>query len=276
MLMKSRSRSRSRSPVRNGRLDAVRSERRFEENPLLKIKEERRDATDMLMKTEMSEREQMFKNEFLRSADPFLQASVMDRTRMLAPGFLGADRLPNPAALWNPFEKGALDLQNHRLGLQREMEQSRNPLVNRFAHPQTMSSMAVLEQERLKEEMLFREERARKEFIDGLPLFERERLFYENSKLPTLRPPDHLAAMAHHFPRTISPALGHPSLIKRSSPAVIPGAPPPLIHSVTAPHNRGLNPAAIGKTKGVSPIDSVGESKCDSNSNSTDPDAHSR
>ena len=259
-----------------------RNDRRYDENPLLKIKEERRETDvlmserDRILKTEMSEREQLLKNEFLRSADPFLQASVMDRTRMLAPGFLGGDRLPTPTALWNPFEKGAIDLQNHRLGIQREIEQSRNPLVSRFPHPQTVSSMAVLEQERLKEEMLMREERARKEFIDGLPLFERERLFYENSKLPTLRPPDHLAAMAHHFPRTLSPALNHPSLIKRSSPAVIPGAPPPLIHSVNAPQNRGHNPAVMGKTKGVSPIDSVGESKCDSNSNSTDPDAHSR
>lgn len=284
ILVKSRSRSRSRSPVRNGRVDSSRSsDRRYDENPLLKIKEERREREDILserdriLKTEMAERENMLKNEFLRTADPFLQASMLDRTRMLAPGFLGGDRLPNPAAMWNPFDKGALDIQNHRLGLQREIEQNRNPLVSRFPHPQTVTAgMAMLEQERIKEEILMREERARREYIDGLPLFEKERLFYENSKIPTLRPPDHLAGLGHHFPRTLSPALGHPSLIKRSSPAVIPGAPPPLIHSVCAPPNRGHNPAALNKTKGVSPIDSVGESKCDSNSNSTDPDAHSR
>lgn len=284
ILVKSRSRSRSRSPVRNGRVDSANSsDRRYVENPLMKIKEERREREDLLMerdrllKNEMSEREHLLKNEFLRTADPFLQASVLDRTRMLAPAFLGGDRLPNPAALWNPFDKGALDVQNHRLGIQREMEQNRNPLVGRFPHPQTMAGMAVFEQqERFKEELLLREERARREYIDGLPLFERERLFYENSKIPTLRPPDHLVGLAHHFPRTISPALGHPSLIKRSSPAVIPGAPPPLIHSVCGPPNRSHNPAALNKTKGVSPIDSVGESKCDSNSNSTDPDAHSR
>ena len=249
----------------------------------MKIKEERREREDLmserdrLLKNEMSEREQMMKNEFLRTTDPFLQASTMDRTRMLVPGFFGAERFPNPSAMWNPFDKGPLDFQNHRLGIQRDLEPNRNPLLTRFPHPQTVTSMAVLEQERLKEELLLREERARREYLDGLPLFERERLFYENSKIPTLRPPENLVVgLGHHFPRTLSPALGHPSLIKRSSPAVMPGAPPPLIHTVSAPPNRGHNPAMINKNKGVSPIDSVGESKCDSNSNSTDPDAHSR
>ena len=286
ILMKSRSRSRSRSPVRNGRVDSAKlTDRRYEENPLMKIKEERREREDLmsaerdrLLKNEISEREQMMKNEFLRTTDPFLQqASAMERTRMLMPGLLGMDRFQNPAAVWNPFDKGPLDFQNHRFGIPRDLEPNRNPLLTRFPHPQTVTSMAMLEQERLKEELLLRDERAKRDYLDGLPLFERERLFYEqHSKIPTLRPPENFVGMAHHFPRTISPAFGHPSMIKRSSPAVIPGAPPPLIHTVNAPHNRGLNPAMMNKNKGVSPIDSVGESKCDSNSNSTDPDAHSR
>ena len=270
ILAKSRSRSRSRSPMRNGRIDLVKSERssydrRPEETSALKIKEERRDS--------LAREEELLS---LRTADPFLHSGLMDRSRMLTPAaFLGGERghATHPS-LWNPFDKSPADFMNHRLGLHRELEQARDPFLNRLPGPAIHPSFpgfSALEQERLREEMFLRDtERAKRDYLERLPLLEKERIYFENSKIPTLRPPDHLA---HAFARNMSPAMNH---MKRSSPSVGPGGPPPLIHSGTSSQSRSHGSPLVNKAKGVSPTDSVGESKRDSNSNSTDPDAHSR
>lgn len=280
-----KSRSRSRSPMRNGRADSVKSdrsfERRSEDSGIMKVKEERRDSltreNDLMA---AAERERLLKNDFiansLRTGEAFLQGSVMDRARMLNPAaaYSMTDRVPPHPSLWNPFDKGPVDI---RLNFQREMEQAREQLLlNRFpgpALPPGFPGLMSLEQERFRDEMLLREKRER-DYLERLPAFTRERMFYENSKIPGMRPEDHLhPSLANSFSRS-SPALHNH--IKRSSPAMIPGAPPPLIHSVSAHGSRGHNSPAVNKTKGVSPTDSVGESKRDSNSNSTDPEAHSR
>lgn len=273
--------------MRNGRADSVKSDRSFdrrsEDSSLMKVKEERRDSltreNDLIA---AAERERLLKNDYiansLRTGDAFLPGGVMDRARMLNPAaaYSVTDRVPPHPSLWNPFDKGPVDIQNIRLNLQREMEQAREQLLlNRFpgpALPPGFPGLASLEQERFRDEMILREKRER-EYLERLP-FSRERMFYENTKIPGMRPEDHLhPSLASSFSRS-SPALHNH--MKRTSPSVIPGAPPPLIHSVSAHSSRGHNSPAVNKTKGVSPTDSVGESKRDSNSNSTDPDAHSR
>lgn len=283
------SRSRSRSPMRNGRADSVKSERsydrRTDENSITKVKEERRESLTREDDLIAAERERLLKNDYLanslRTSEAFMQASMMDRARMLTPAAAAAysvgDRVPPHPALWNPYDKGPVDFGNLRMNLQREMEQAREHLLlNRFPGPGLQPGfpgLAALEQDRLREEMLLREKRER-DYFERLPVFARERMFYENSKIPSLRP-DHLhPSLANSFSRNISPAQHNH--IKRSSPAVMPGAPPPLIHTVSSQSSRGHNSSTVNKSKGVSPADSVGESKRDSNSNSTDPDAHSR
>jgi len=281
-----KSRSRSRSPMRNGRADSVKSDRSYERRPEdlsgLKVKEERRES--LTRDEELSERERFLKNDFLgggslRPSDAILQASLMDRARMMTPAaFFASDRVPPHPSFWgNPFDKGPMDFQSQRLNFQREMEQARETLLNRFPGPGGLPpgfppGLSPYEQDRLREEILLREKR---DYIERQQLMERDRFLYEN-KIPGLRPPEHLhhVSLAHGFPHAMSPALLH-NHIKRSSPAVIPGAPPPLIHTSAGSHGRGHNSPAVNKAKGVSP-DSVGESKRDSNSNSTDPDAHSR
>ncbi|XP_053374941.1 autism susceptibility gene 2 protein-like isoform X3 [Mercenaria mercenaria] len=290
--MLAKSRSRSRSPMRNGRADSVKSERSFErrseDSNIMKVKEERRESLtreDDLMAAAAAERERLLKNEYLansiRTGDAFLQGSVMDRARMLNPAlaYSVTDRVPPHPSLWNPFDKGPVDFQNIRQNLQREMEQAREQLLlNRFPGPGLQPGfpgLSPFEQERLRDEMILRETQKReRDYLERLPAFTRERMFYENSKIQGIRPQDHLhPSLSNSFSRS-SPALHNH--IKRSSPAMLPGAPPPLIHSVSTHGSRGHNSPAVNKTKGVSPTDSVGESKRDSNSNSTDPDAHSR
>ncbi|KAL4223129.1 Autism susceptibility protein 2 protein [Mactra antiquata] len=280
MLVKSR--SRSRSPMRNSRSESVKSERSYDKRPDdssgMKVKEERRE--DDLMN------ERLLKNDYLanslRTADAFMQAGLMDRTRMLTPtaafsAVAAAERVPPHPSLWNPFDKGPVDIPNMRLNLQREMEQARDQLLlNRFPGPSLPPSfpgLSPFEQDRIREEMILREKRER-DYLERLPIFARERMLYE-SKIPGLRPPEHLhASLGNNYSRNVSPALHNH--LKRSSPSMLPGAPPPLIHSASAQSSRGHGSPAVNKTKGVSPTDSVGESKRDSNSNSTDPDAHSR
>ncbi|XP_060586469.1 autism susceptibility gene 2 protein-like isoform X3 [Ruditapes philippinarum] len=293
--MLAKSRSRSRSPMRNGRSDSVKSERSFERRSedsgmnVMKVKEEKRESLTreddlMVAAAAERERERLMKNEYIansiRTGDPFLQGAVMDRARMLNPAsaYSVTDRVPPHPSLWNPFDKGPVDFQNIRLNLQREMEQAREQLLlNRFPGPglqQGFPGLSPFEQERFRDEMILREKRER-DYLERLPAFTRERMFYENSKIQGIRPQDHLThpSLSNSFSRN-SPALHNH--IKRSSPAILPGAPPPLIHSVSAHSSRGHNSPAVNKSKGVSPIDSVGESKRDSNSNSTDPDVHSR
>ena len=256
-----KSRSRSRSPMRNGRADSVKSERGYDRRPeemALKIKEERRESF-----TREDEHNMM--------SDRLIHASMMERARMMTPAaYMTNDRVPPHPSLWNPFDKGPMDFQNHRLNFQREMEHS---LLNRFPGPSGVPGFGLspYEQERIREEMILREKR---ELMERLPVFERERLLYEGKLAALQRPPEHLHPIGHGFPHSISPALHNH--VKRSSPSMLPGVPPPLIHSSSGHNSRNHSSPAVNKTKGVSPTDSVGESKRDSNSNSTDPDLHSR
>lgn len=263
-----KSRSRSRSPMRNGRADSVKSERSYDRRPeesVLKVKEERRESLT---------RDDDHMADRLRNSEALLHASMIERARMMTPAaYMTSDRVPPHPSLWNPFDKSPLDFPSHRFTFQREMEQARDSLLNRFPGPGGVHagfSLSPFDQERLREEMLLREKRD----IMERSVYDRERLLYEG-KLSGLRPPEHLhPTIAHGFPHSISPALHNH--VKRSSPSMLPGAPPPLIHSTSGHNSRNHSSPAVNKTKGVSPTDSVGESKRDSNSNSTDPEAHSR
>ena len=190
--------------MRNGRADSVKSdrsfERRSEESNILKVKEERRESLTREDDLIAAERERLLKNDYLastlRTADPFMQASMMDRARMLTPvaaAYSLSDRVPPHPSLWNPFDKGPMDFQNMRLNLQREMEQAREHLLlNRFPGPGLQPGfpgLSPFEQERLREEMLLREKRER-DYLERLPGLASERMFYEG-KIPGLRPPEH-------------------------------------------------------------------------------------
>ncbi|KAH3741099.1 hypothetical protein DPMN_047817 [Dreissena polymorpha] len=129
-----------------------------------------------------------------------MQASLIDRARMMTPSMLRMDRLPPEWS--NLFDKGSMDFRNHRLSFQREMEQARDHLFGRYPGPTGIPlgfppGLSHFEQERFKDEMYFRE---KKEYMDRLPVYERERLFYENKLPPDLRPQDHL-----HPPFTVMP-----------------------------------------------------------------------
>lgn len=273
-----KSRSRSRSPMRNGRADSVKSERGYDRRPedsSLKVKEERRESLTR-DDDHMSERERMLKNEYLgsnslRTSDQFLHASMLDRARMMTPAsYFRGERVPPHPSLWHPFDKRPVDFQSHRLTFQREMEQARDHLLNHIPGPSGVPAGFGLSP--FEQEMILKEKR---DYIERLPMYEREHLFYD-SKLPGLRPPELLhPTIAHSFPHSMSPAL-HNHTKHGNSPSILPGAPPPLIHSTSGHSSRNHSSPAVNKTKGVSPTDSVGESKRDSNSNSTDPDVHSR
>lgn len=275
----SRSRSRSRSPVQNGRLDSSKSEssfdKRYEDSKtLLKIKEERRE--DDLYHVDRDKLRNELRNDYLfgsghQVANP-MSANMAERARLLSSHpYFGADRLPPHPSMWNPYDKSSVDFNHHTLQLRQEMERERERMLTRLQP----TSLLGLEQDRLrKEEMLFQDERVRREIMER-NLFERERLAFEQSKLSSLRPGDHFVAPSH-LGRTISPMMAGAS---RGSPACLPGAPPPLIPSSSATQTRShSNSPAVGKPRGLlGPTDSSDlKDKRDSYSNSTDPDSHSR
>lgn len=263
----SRSRSRSRSPLRNGRIDSLIYDKRYEDKSAhLKIKEERREEDFM-----NAEREKLLRNEYLLGqmgapSNP-LNMSMFDRTRMLAPAsLLGPERVPVHPSLWNPVDKNPLDIARHNLQLRQEMERE-SRLLNSGLHPSLSAS--ILDQVRMKEEIFYDQEHR---FFDRLPYMDRERLAYEQSKMPQLRAAEQFSM--NHFQRTMSPMYNHHMMGKGASPALMPGIPPPLIPSASATQSRShTNSPSSGKSKGCSPSDSNNDlkDKRDSASNSTDP-----
>ncbi|XP_021366013.1 autism susceptibility gene 2 protein-like isoform X5 [Mizuhopecten yessoensis] len=288
-----RSRSRSRSPLQNGRVGSAKSdssfERRFDDRGGLKIKEERRDE-DMLH----GERDKI-RNEYMLGPsmpNPNNPLAMFDRSRLFmgASPFLAADRVPSHP-LWQ-YEKNAMEF-NHRMQLQQEMERER--LIHRI--PSHATSLQEMEQERMrKEELLFQDERFRRDYLSSMPMYERERLaaYEQQSRFSGLRTAE-LGATSH-FNRTLSPMVNHAGArttlspmvnhigartmspmvnhvgVKGSSPAC---APPPLIPSSSAASHSHSNSPAVAKAKGHHGEPGLGD-KRDTYSNSTDPESHSR
>ncbi|XP_025093042.1 RNA-binding protein 25-like isoform X1 [Pomacea canaliculata] len=302
-------RPRSRSPLRNGRLDSSKSDltggvdRRLDEKVVsaVKVKEERREE-ELLQ----AERDKMMQNSYLglaghhlppHSVGPPLGFTLLDRTRMVPPPHTYLPGLdPRPAmsspAMWNPFDKTSQEI-NHRLELERERERERMAIMSRLSGA---TSITLMEQERLKEQM-FREHQERelelrRQYLERLQPYERERLSYEQK----MRSMEAVFASAAYSPfaRTISPMFNHhaahhlPTGSKSNSPASLaPGIPPPLIPSASAtvvhpPAPTGVPPRShdssptSSKSKGYSPADSTSDLKDKRDSCSTDPDAHSR
>ena len=189
--------------------------------------------------------------------------SIMERNRMLLPPGYGMDRLPHPG-LWgnmNPFDR-SLDVNHHRMELQREMERERERMMHRFPNPLTQ----MIDHERFKEqqELMLRErELERRRELERMSHMDRERLGdLDRSKIPPLRPADMFmhgmaaaAAGGLHLPHSGSPLLmnnnhnnNHTnSSSKSNSPSSAAGAPPPLIPSnSTRSHN---NSPATNKPK---------------------------
>lgn len=261
----SRSRSRSRSPLQNGRVGSAKSdssyERRFDDKSGLKIKQERREE-DLILQVERDK----LRTDYLLGRNPAvnpLNFNMLDRARLLgapSPYMLG-DRVPPHPALFSPYDKNPMEMNlgQHRLQLQQDMERERERMSSRIQHP------ALFDPEQLrKEELLFQDERARRDFLERLPFYDPQRLaVLEQSRYPHFRPPDPLSS---HFPRTISPMIGH---AKGGSPA---GYPPPLIPSSSATQSRTQSPA-VGRSK---PSATDTTDKRDNYSNSTDPSVHNR
>lgn len=284
------SRPRSRSPVRNGRLDLSKADhdRRHDDkvgsSSGVKVKEERREE-ELLQ----AEREKLIQNSYLgltghsipsHSVPPPLSLSLLDRSRMIPPHPYMAALDPRSTApsstVWNPFDKASEF--NHRMEMERERDRERMVMFSRLTNA-PMTPITLMEQERFKEHMLREQhEREYRQYI------ERERLSYEQK----LRAMDSLAAAAtfNPFTQTLSPMFNHlPPSNKGGSPAgLVPGIPPPLIPSMSATighpsatssrsHN---NSPSSSKSKGYSLADSTSDMKDKRDSCSTDPDAHSR
>ncbi|XP_069136100.1 autism susceptibility gene 2 protein-like isoform X3 [Argopecten irradians] len=292
-----RSRSRSRSPLQNGRVGSAKSdssfERRYEERSGLKIKEERRDEDILHGERDKIRNDYMLGPSMPNHSNPL---AMFDRSRLFmgASPFLAADRVPSHPALWQ-YEKNALEFSHHRLQLQQDMERERERLIHRIPPPH--ASSLEMEQERLrKEELLFQDERFRRDYLTSMPMYERERLaaYEQQSRLAGLRTaelgaPSHfnrtlspmvnhagarttLSPMVNHIgARTMSPMLNHVG-VKGSSPAC---PPPPLIPSSSAASHSHSNSPAVAKSKGHHGDPGHGD-KRDTYSNSTDPESHSR
>lgn len=306
LMRPARSRSRSRSPLQNGRVSSAKSdssfERRIDDRGGVKVKEERREEDVLHGERDKIRNEYMFGPSMPNQSNPL---SMLDRSRLfMAPSPFLADRVPPHPALWQ-YEKTALDFNHHRLQLQQDMERERERLIHRIPHA---TSLQEMEQDRLrKEEMLFQDERFRREYLSCMPLYERERLaaYEQQSRFSGLRTAE-LGAMPH-FSRTMSPMVNHAGArtmspmvnhvgartmspmvnhtgartmspmvnhvgVKGASPAC---APPPLIPSSTAASHTHSNSPAVTKAKGHHGDSMLGE-KRDTYSNSTDPDSHSR
>lgn len=259
----SRSRSRSRSPLQNGRVGSAKSdssyERRFDDKGGLKIKQERREDELILQ----AERDKQLRTDYLLGRGPAtnpLNMNVLDRARFFGPSpYLLGDRVPPHPALLSQYDKSPLEvnLGQHRLQMQQDMERERERMLSRMQHPALFDPTDQLR----KEELLFQDERARRDLLERL--YDPQRLALEQSRYPHFRTPDPLSS---HFPRTISPMIGH---AKGGSPA---GYPPPLIPSSSATQSRTQSPN-IGRTK---PSATETSDKREGYSNSNDPSIHSR
>ncbi|XP_046579401.1 autism susceptibility gene 2 protein homolog isoform X1 [Haliotis rubra] len=192
-----RSRSRSRSPMRNGRVDSAKSDTSSLERQSIKVKEERRDEEFINNINNMNaEREKLLRNNLVGlghvpPTNPMVGFNMLERNRVLGPHYFPMDRPPHSQPLWNPFEKG---LSMNPLDLDRE----------RMAALRFTSPMAVIEQERLKEQIMREEMEMRSRYLDRIPSY--DRFAFEQSKLP-MRTPDPLGLPP--FSRTISPAVNH-------------------------------------------------------------------
>lgn len=189
-------------------------------------------------------------------------------------GYPFLERAPVPAAMWNHYDKSTADIF-HRLEVERERE--RMAMMSRLSS--IPSHLAILEQERLKDQILReqqeREYELRKQYHDRVPAFTAERL----------RAADPLA-LGMYFPRTLSPMFGPGGLasLKSNSPHGIPGVPPPLIPSssstaastMLSARSHDNSPSSSSKSKGCSPADSTSDLKDKREGSSTDPEAHSR
>ena len=280
-------RPRSRSPLRNGSLDRSKTDlppgldRRLDDKvgsgSGVKVKEEEILAA--------AERDKLLQTSFLglaghpppphAAAPPPLSLSLLERSRMLPPHHYLPGLEPRPPApspsLWNPFDKTS-EL-NHRLEMERAAaERERMAVLSRLSGP-----LALMEhQERLKEQMIREHherelELSRRQYLERLPPYERERLTYEKFRSESL-------AVA-----TLSPfsPFNHP-LAKSGSPATLPpGVPPPLIPSASAtaptagPSRSHDNSPSSSKTKGYSAADSTSDLKDKRDSIATDADTHS-
>lgn len=276
--LNSHSRSRSRSPIRNGRLEPGKLDTLYDKryDDKVKVKEERREEDVVFL-----DREKYARNDFLigNLAQSSMSGLSMlnDRRGMMRPPYLPTDRAAHPV-LWSPYDK-SMELNRHAYEVQREMEREREKMLNRFP----LGSM--LDHERYREDLMFRErERVLegREYFDRMPsMYDRERMDHFDQKIPPLRPVDGLTSSLFSS-RTLSPAINH-THSKSSSPACVPGAPPPLIPSgVTSTHAHKHSSAALCKPKSSSNGGGGGLSEGDkdkrdsSSNNSTDPDAHSR
>ena len=209
---------------------------------------------------------------------PPLGLGLLDRSRLVPPGplppnpySLGLDpRLPGPS-LWSPFDK-ASEL-THRLELERAAveQRERMAMLSRLSGP-----TAILEQERrlLQEHQ---DMELRRQFLERLPPYERERLALEKMRSESLAAA--LNPGLNPFSRTISPMFNHLGL-KNGSPAGIPGIPPPLIPSASAtltpsipgPSRSHDNSPSSSKTRGFSAADSTSDLKEKRDALSNDPD----
>ncbi|XP_071178112.1 autism susceptibility gene 2 protein-like isoform X2 [Mytilus edulis] len=256
----SRSRSRSRSPLQNGRVGSAKSdssyERRFDDKSGLKIKQERREE-DLILHAERDKLRTDYLLGRSQAVNP-MNFSMLDRARLLgAPSpYMFGDRVPPHPALLSQYDKSPLEMNlgQHQFQLQRDMERERERMLSRIQHP------SLFDPEQLrKEELFLQDERVRRDILERLPFYDPQRMAFEQSRYPHLRPPDPLSA---HFPRTISPMIAH---AKGGSPA---GYPPPLIPSSSATQSRTQSP---GRSK---PSATETSDKRDNYSN--DPGVHSR
>lgn len=278
--------------MRNGSLDrgkpelAMGLDRRLDDKvvPGIKVKEERPREEELMA----VEREKLLQNSYLglaghhlppHAAPPHLGLGLLDRSRMVPPhpylpGLEPRPPAPSPA-LWNPFDK-ASEL-NHRFEMER-VERERMAMFSRLTGP-----MALMEQERIKEQMIRehheREMELRRQYLERLPPYERERLTLEKLRSDSLAAA--AASTLSPFSRTISPMFNHHLTAgsKNGSPATLPpGIPPPLIPSASAtaptagPSRSHDNSPSSSKTKGYSAADSTSDLKDKRESGSTDPD----
>lgn len=254
----------------------------------VKVKEERPREEELMA----VEREKMLQNSYLgltshhlppHAAPPHLGLGLLDRGRMVPPHHYLPGLEPRPPGpspvLWNPFDK-ASEL-NHRFEMER-VERERMAMFSRLTGP-----MALMEQERIKEHMIRehheREMELRRQYLERLPPYERERLTLEKLRSDSL-----VAAAAAStlspFSRTISPMFNHhlTASSKNGSPATLPpGIPPPLIPSASATASSGAGPSrshdnspSSTKTKGYSIADSTSDLKDKREGVSADPDPH--
>ena len=260
-----RSRSRSRSPLRNGpdlKVDGLYGNNSHE-RPEVRIKEERKDDVMIIdskerrpepPKNDILARMEGGKNSMLPPGYGGLMPNAMLDHRLLGlypppaggmgmPG-VAMERAPQ-AHLWHPF-----DINHHRMEVQREMEREKEEMLRRFG------VAPIREHERLREhqELLLRQQQQHRLVMEQQ---EREREGGgEPGKLPPppLRPADlYIGALPPNNmcgPRTHSPLVNHNS--KSNSPASTVGAPPPLISSGGGSSHS--NSPSVIKAKAASPL----------------------